>query len=181
MRQWTLPKFWSRVEIPDERLCWPWRGEVDRRGYGRFKTVFAGAQIYHAHVFSLAMATQQAPDGRFAIHKCDNPPCVNPLHLRWGDHEEMRDTEASTGKSWAYLVQRAQRRWCVWGWERAMRRAQRKLQRYRQERAREQKREQKRWVVKDHMPRSDVSGNPLKSQVTPKGPSGISASPDGSR
>jgi Ni/Co efflux regulator RcnB len=92
MNPGTLAKFWSRVDIQGERECWLWRGEIDKSGYGRFGTRVNGAQIALAHVFSLTIATQEVANGRFAIHHCDTPACVNPLHLRWGTHEDnMRD------------------------------------------------------------------------------------------
>lgn len=69
----------------------------------------------------------------------------------------------------------------VLGWERAMRKARQELQRYQETRAREKRR----WVVRNDFPRADVSGSPPFSQVQPrtppKGPSGVSASEDGSR
>lgn len=34
-----------------------------------------------------------------ALHSCDNPPCVNPHHLRWGTNRENALDRAERGPS----------------------------------------------------------------------------------
>lgn len=66
--------------------CWPWTGHCDSNGYG--KILVRGRQE-HAHRFALTLASGKAPRGKpFALHSCDNPPCCNPEHLRWGSPAE---------------------------------------------------------------------------------------------
>lgn len=89
-------RFWAKVDKSGD--CWIWKGESDREGYGRF--VKAGRRI-GAHRVSLALSTNRVEPTLFVLHSCDNPPCVNPAHLRYGTHvENMKDmTSRNRGAS----------------------------------------------------------------------------------
>lgn len=77
----ALKNYWTKVDRrgPDE--CWPWLGAATDRGYGQCG---AGGKCLATHV-ALAITGQPRPsEHHLALHSCDNPPCVNPAHLRWG-------------------------------------------------------------------------------------------------
>lgn len=85
--------FMSQVSLSE--LCWEWRGIKSRdigrtKGYGKWwlrgqqrrpgKYLFAHRLMY---CFSRKMTTSSIKELN-VLHKCDNPPCVRPSHLRLG-------------------------------------------------------------------------------------------------
>lgn len=83
-----IARFWSKVDRrgPDE--CWPWVGHsafLKGREMCRF---YGAGREFLAHRFSAIIAYGPCPEGMETLHACDNPPCCNPAHLKWGTHHE---------------------------------------------------------------------------------------------
>jgi hypothetical protein len=72
--------------------CLPWPFRLNDRGYG-LATI--GGKQKGAHRWMCILAHGE-PEliWRHAAHRCGNPACVNPQHLRWATHREnMFDKE----------------------------------------------------------------------------------------
>lgn len=75
-------RFWERVYVGGEDECWGWALSVDSGGYGQF--CVGGGRIVAAHRFSWELANGEIPEGKWVLHTCDVPYCVNPFHLVLG-------------------------------------------------------------------------------------------------
>jgi hypothetical protein len=67
--------------------CWEWTGCRNQDGYGRIQLgKYNGNRLESAHRLSLSFVLGEMP--AYVMHKCDNPACVRPSHLKEGDHKE---------------------------------------------------------------------------------------------
>jgi len=72
--------FALKVEVTD--TCWLWRGTLDTKGYGRFKThIGAGSPKQAAHRWLYKQVVGPVADELDMDHLCKVHNCVNPDHL----------------------------------------------------------------------------------------------------
>lgn len=90
-------RFWEKVDRssgPD--ACWLWLGSYDKSGYGQFSPK-SGSISKASRI--MAMLFHGDPCGLHVLHSCDNPPCVNPRHLRFGTREENMGDSIKRGRN----------------------------------------------------------------------------------
>jgi hypothetical protein len=88
-------RFWAKVDkSAGPEGCWLYMGFRKWDGYGWLGRRIPGRKCGYitAHRYSWTLTHGTPAEGEHILHKCDNPPCCNPLHLRLGTHaENMRD------------------------------------------------------------------------------------------
>lgn len=91
---------WKARCVMTERGCWEWQGfcqefrniKPGQRGYP--VAGYRGKQV-RIHRKMVEIHLRPFADGEICMHTCDNPPCINPDHLKIGTYtENMRDCSA---------------------------------------------------------------------------------------
>lgn len=69
----------------NENVCWNWIGGIRKDGYGQFhfrKHTVAANRISYFIAYKIDPGENQVQ------HACNNKKCVNPRHLKLGDHSQ---------------------------------------------------------------------------------------------
>lgn len=87
-------RFLNRIKIDSHTGCWLWSGHKYRNGYGAIK---AFGKMVLTHRFSYELHKGPIPTGMEILHSCDVKHCVNPEHLRAGNHSENMKEASERG------------------------------------------------------------------------------------
>lgn len=94
-------RFWSKVKVGYSDECWIWQASLRPNGYGQFAP--RHGTIWLAHRASWTITNGKIPDGMDVLHKCDNPPCVNPHHLFLGTQLDNTRDMIAKGRFFYHL------------------------------------------------------------------------------
>lgn len=94
-----MERFWSKVVKAGPDDCWEWSACKDRDGYGDFRYgPDRGSKRVRAHRFAYELHHGSIPVGAHILHRCDNPPCVNPAHLFAGSNADNVSDKMAKGR-----------------------------------------------------------------------------------
>lgn len=87
----TPPEERLKAKIKKKDGCWIFDGAIRRDGYGSFD--MGNGKIVGAHVAAWDLWVGTDRGKKLLLHSCNNKTCINPKHLRLGDHKENAEDE----------------------------------------------------------------------------------------
>lgn len=81
--------------VKKTRTCWLWTAYRFPKGYGGF---WIEGRTRFSHRVAWVFKNGKIKEDKFILHKCDNPPCVNPKHLFIGTTQDNVDDKIGKGR-----------------------------------------------------------------------------------
>lgn len=69
------------------------------KGYGYISAVELGKPQMTTHRAAYILANGPIPDGLHVLHRCDNPSCINPMHLFLGTNDDNNADKVAKGRA----------------------------------------------------------------------------------
>lgn len=96
---------WEVVtRVPDLGPCWEWKGGKHDSGYA---LLHVRPRMIKVHRFMLEQKLGRELTA-WALHRCDNPPCIRPEHLFEGDALDNNRDRVAKGRTrpWEFSPRR---------------------------------------------------------------------------
>jgi hypothetical protein len=91
------------IIVPELGPCWQWtRGRSKDVGYGK---IDIDGETNGTHCVSWELFVGSIPVDLWVLHHCDNPPCVNPAHLKLGTAADNTADMMRRGRCRGYVNQ----------------------------------------------------------------------------
>lgn len=95
-------RFWSKVDKKGpihpilKSRCWEWTAGLGTFNYGSF---WLNGRSTQAHRYSWDLYNETKSKNWLICHHCDNPKCVNPVHLFKGTHKDNTQDMLMKGRA----------------------------------------------------------------------------------
>lgn len=103
IRESDVARLWSKIRKGDSDECWPWQAKARLvTGYGLlniYVTEGRRRNVVASRIVCKIAHGEPPYEGAHALHSCDNPPCCNPKHLRWGTPKDNAADAIERGRN----------------------------------------------------------------------------------
>jgi hypothetical protein len=86
-------------KIIKTKECWIWTGHKNHKGYGVLWDS-KSKKLKRTHRLSFETFNGKIKDKLHVLHRCDNPSCINPLHLFLGTNSDNQKDAVKKGRHW---------------------------------------------------------------------------------
>jgi hypothetical protein len=84
--------------VVTETGCIEWSDYRNKKGYGVIHVGGTKGSVKLAHRVSYERSIGPIPEGMQVLHRCDNPPCINPNHFFLGNNNDNVQDSVRKGR-----------------------------------------------------------------------------------